>query len=151
MNDVKTPLQTKIFQVLSPLIDLYDVAPVTAEYPYTEIGETIEIEDMDKDTFGQETTVTFYIRDRFQGSAGSRVNVNDIKNTILTELRKLPKNGLEQIDGFRVTAIRLDDSNSQKIADDTFLYFTEILRIMFRTYQLPPVQTFDETFDETFA
>ena len=151
MNDVKTPLQTKIFQVLSPLIDLYDVAPVTAEYPYTEIGETIEIEDMDKDTFGQETTVTFYIRDRFQGSAGSRVNVNDIKNTILTELRKLPKNGLEQIDGFRVTAIRLDDSNSQKIADDTFLYFTEILRIMFRTYQLPPVQTFDETFDETFV
>lgn len=151
MKDVKTPLQTKIFQVLNPLIDLYDIAPVDAEYPHTEIGETIEIEDMDKDTFGQETTVTFYIRDRFQGSVGSRVNVNDIKNTILTELRKLPKDGLEQIDGFRVTAIRLDDSNSQKIADNTYLYFTEILRIMFRTYQLPPVQTFDETFDDTFA
>ena len=151
MNDVKTPLQTAIFSLLSPLIDIYDVAPVTANYPYTEIGETIEIEDMDKDTFGQETVVTFYIRDRFQGSAGSRMQVNGIKNTILNTLRKLPKDGLPQITGFRVTAVRLDDSNSQKIADDTFLYFTEILRIMFRTYQLPPVQTFDETFDDTFA
>lgn len=138
MRDVKTPLQTAIFEALNPLIDLYDVAPVTAQYPYTEIGETIEIEDMDKDTFGQETTVTFYIRDRFQGSAGSRANVNAIKNTILNTLRKLPKNGLPQIEGFRVTAVRLDDSNSQKIADDTYLYFTEILRIMFRTYQLQP-------------
>lgn len=136
MRDIKTPLQTGIYAILSPLIDLYDIAPINAEYPYTEIGETIEIEDMDKDTFGQETTVTFYIRDRFQGSAGSRVNVNNIKNTILNTLRKLPKNGLPQINGFRVTAVRLDDSNSQKIADDTYLYFTEILRIMFRTYQL---------------
>lgn len=138
MRDVKTPLQTAIYELLSPIIDIYDIAPISAEYPYTEIGETIEIEDMDKDTFGQETTVTFYIRDRFQGSAGSRVRVNDIKNTILQTLRKLPKNGLPQIEGFRVTAVRLDDSNSQKIADDTYLYFTEILRIMFRTYQLEP-------------
>ena len=138
MNDVKTSLQTGIFTLLNPLIDIYDVAPVTAEYPYTEIGETIEIEDMDKDTFGQETVVTFYIRDRFQGSAGSRVytgGVNSIKNTILNTLRKLPKNELPQITGFRVTAVKLDDSNSKKIADDTYLYFTEVLRIMFRTYQ----------------
>ena len=134
MNDIKTPLQTAVFSALSG-INLYDIAPLTADYPYTEIGETIEIEDMDKDTFGQEVVMTFYIRDRFQGSTGSRVNVNNIKNTILTTLRKIPTDQTFTIPGFNVTAVRLDDSNSQKIASDTYVYFTEILRIMFRTHQ----------------
>lgn len=134
MIDIKTPLQTAVFTALSA-IDLYDIAPLNASYPYTEIGETIEIEDMDKDTFGQEVTMTFYIRDRFQGSTGSRLGVNTIKNTILTTLRKIPTDQNFTVPGFNVTAVRLDDSNSQKIASDTYVYFTEILRIMFRTHQ----------------
>ena len=79
MKEVKTQLQTKIFDLLSnDGLDVYDVAPTDAEYPFVEVGETSENENVDKDNYGQDVTFTFHIRDRFQGSAGSRANLYDI-------------------------------------------------------------------------
>ena len=134
MKDVKTPLQMAFFQLLD--VDLYDVAPTDAEYPFTEIGESFQVEDMDKSTFGQETIFTFHIRDRFQGSVGSRAQINSIRSEILETLRTLPKNGFLEFEGFKVTAVQMESSDFNEVQDDTYLYFTESLRVLFRTYEL---------------
>ena len=135
MKEVKNQLQTKIFELLTDAgLSVYDVAPVDAEYPFVEVGETSENENVDKDNYGQDVTFTFHIRDRFQGSAGSRANLYDIADKLKQALRVRPGEFMT-LDDFYVTRQTLESEDFTKVADDTYLYFNLHTRLTFTTHE----------------
>lgn len=135
MKESKTALQTAIFQALNGVVDVYDVAPTDASYPFVEIGETTDVENTDKTQYGQDVTFTFHIRDRFSGSTGSRSNLYSTSDKLKEALRTRPNNYL-QPNGFYITRQFLETEDFTKTADDTYVYFTLHTRITFTINQL---------------
>ena len=92
MRSVNTSLQTAYFTLLGTITGatLYDVVPENPSFPYIQISDNTKTDFVTKSSFGEEVTQELWIVDRFSGSFGSRVAVNNLLDSVQQVIRARP-------------------------------------------------------------
>ena len=96
MRSVNTPLQQAYFTLLNEqvnvggVIPIYDTIPSSPSFPYIQIDDNTKLDFVTKSSFGEEITQTLWIVDRYEGSFGSRLNVNSILDKVQQIIRARP-------------------------------------------------------------
>jgi len=153
MRDIKRKLQTDYFSLLTGIVidgytvPVYDDVPQDATYPYIKLGEWTEVDFSDKTSFGGDVTLTVQIVDRFQGTV-SRAKMYDVVDEVkkIIRARPVPFN----VVGWNILTSVVDNETTFRQLTDTFVYVYSNIRFRHLAEQLF-VDTFDETFDNTFA
>lgn len=90
MQDVSKILRDAYFAALSGLtynsqgVELYEIPPQNAETPYVLIGEQSDTEESQKSCDGHNATLLFDIVSDYDGTYGTRDDVDQISNSILS-------------------------------------------------------------------
>ena len=92
MRSVNTSLQTAYFTLLGTITGatIYDVVPENPSFPYIQISDNTKTDFVTKSSFGEEVTQELWIVDRFSGSFGSRVKVNNLLDSVQQVIRARP-------------------------------------------------------------
>lgn len=131
-------------------VPVYDSVPTDATFPYIKLNEWTETNFSDKDTFASDLTFTVQIVDRYEGTASPRAVLYSVINSVkeIIRARPVPFN----LEDFNVYTSVIDSETTLREMDSTFTYIYDNIRFRHFVEQLAdPLNTFDNTFDETFA
>lgn len=139
-KDPKTELQTAYYQLLNGnvnvggVIGVYDGIPADAEYPLISIGEYTQTDSSDKSSFGEDTTVTIKIIDRFSSSVISRAKIFAITAAVKGIIRTRPQ--AITLPSYNVIRTIVDGQHTYRELSATHIYVHEVLRFRHELEQL---------------
>lgn len=126
MKSTATGLQQSYYTLLNGnvnvggVIPIYDTVPKDPTFPYIHIGDRTATDFVTKSSFGEEVTFSLGIVDRFSGSFGSRIKINDALDQVTQIIRARPVS--ISIDGFHVITATLDNVIFLRERTETFTY-----------------------------
>jgi hypothetical protein len=127
MRSTATPLQQAYFTLLNGnvnvggVIPIYDTVPVNPSYPYIQLSDRTANDFVTKSSFGEEVTQLVSIVDRFSGSFGSRIRINDVLDKVQQIVRARPVP--ISMAGFNTLTSTLDSAVFLRERTETHTYF----------------------------